>query len=194
MQDVRVVLITSVHQEMGLQLARELAAGEFTVVAGSCDFARAQEAASTIQGDVRALQLDVTDLASIAAAAVRIRRELGRLDILVNNAALSPTGAASAEELRTLFETNVFGVLAVTKVMLPLLKAAPAGRIVHVPSGADGDTRAVLDALYPASGAALDAAIQAVQLELESSGIAVHKGPETLDLGTFPGSQAACPT
>ena len=185
MQAERVALITSAHQEMGLQIARELAADNFTVLLGSRDFARAQETARTIHGDARALQLDVTDLASIAAAAVRIRRELGRLDVLVDNAALSPTGTASADELRTLFETNVFGVLAVTKVMLPLLRAAPAGRIVHLPSGADADTRTVLEVLYPASQAALDAAMLAVNLELESTGIAVHTGPETLEEGAL---------
>jgi NAD(P)-dependent dehydrogenase (short-subunit alcohol dehydrogenase family) len=185
MQDERVALITSVHQEMGLQLARELAAEDFTVWLGARDFARAEQAACTIDGDARALQLDVTDLASIAAAAVRIRRELGRLDVLVHSAALSPTGAASADELRAAFETNVFGVLAVTKVMLPLLRAAPAGRIVHVPNSADADARTVLDALYPASRAALDAAALAVNLELQSTGIAVHTGPETLEDGAL---------
>lgn len=181
MQDERVALITNVQKEPGLQLARELAAENFTVLLGARDLAHAQQAARTIDGDARALQLDVTDLASIAAAAVRIRRELGRLDVLIDNVALSPTGAASAAELRTLFETNVFGVLAVTKVLLPLLRAAPAGRIVHVPSDADADARSVLDALFPASQAALEAAMLAVSLELESTGIAVHTGPETRD-------------
>jgi NAD(P)-dependent dehydrogenase (short-subunit alcohol dehydrogenase family) len=185
MQDERVALIANVHQRLGLQLARELAAENFTVLLGARDLAQAEQAASTIDGDARALQLDVTDLASIAAAAVRIRRELGRLDVLVDNVALSPTGAASASELLKLFETNVFGVLAVTKVLSPLLRAAPAGRIVHVPSGADADARTVLDALYPASQAALDAAMLAVNLELESTGITVHTGPHTLEEGAL---------
>ena len=182
MQDERVALITNVHQEMGLQIARELAAEDYTVLLGSRELARAEEAADVIPGNARALQLDVTDLASVAAAAVRIRRELGRLDVLVNNAALSPKGTASAEELRLAFETNVFGVLAVTKVMLPLLQATPAARVVRVPSVADADTRAVLDALYPDFQVALDAATLAMITELESSGIAVHTGVETLQV------------
>jgi NAD(P)-dependent dehydrogenase (short-subunit alcohol dehydrogenase family) len=182
MQEERVALITNVHQEMGLQIAKDLASEDFTVLLGSRDLTGAERAANAIAGDVRGLQLDVTDLASIAAAAVRIRRELGRLDVLVNNAALSPTGTASADELRTAFETNVFGVLAVTKVMLPLLRAAPDARVVSVPSVADADARSVLDALYPDFQGALDAATLAVISELQASGIAVHVGAETLQL------------
>jgi NAD(P)-dependent dehydrogenase (short-subunit alcohol dehydrogenase family) len=180
MQDERVALITNVHQEMGLQIASELAAEDYTVLLGSRELARAEAAADVIPGDARALQLDVTDLASVAAAAVRIRRELGRLDVLVNNAALSPKGTASAEELRMAFETNVFGVLAVTKVMLPLLQATPAARVVSVPSVADADARSVLDALYPDFQVALDAATLAVTAELEASGIAIYTGVEAL--------------
>ena len=182
MQDERVALITNVHQELGLQIARELAGEDFTVLLGSRELTRAEQAAGTISGDARALQLDVTDLASIAAAAVRIRRELGRLDVLVNNAVLSPTGAASAEELRTAFETNVFGMFAVTKVMLPLLQDTPEARVVSVPSAADADARSVLDALYPDFQVALDAAALAMTSELELSGIAVHTDLETLQL------------
>jgi NAD(P)-dependent dehydrogenase (short-subunit alcohol dehydrogenase family) len=182
MQEERVALITNVHQEMGLRIARELAAEDFTVLLGSRELSRAEQAAGTIVGDARALQLDVTDLASIASAALRIRRELGRLDVLVNNAALSPTGTASADELRTAFETNVFGTLAVTKVMLPLLRAAPEARVVSVPSVADADARSVLDALYPDFQVALDAATLAIISELESSGIAVHIGADMLQL------------
>ena len=180
MQDKRVALITNIHQELGLRIAGELAAADFTVLLGSRELTQAAHVADTIPGDALALQLDVTDLASIAAAAVRIRRELGRLDILVNNAALSPTGTASADELRTAFETNVFGVLAVTKVMLPLLRAAPAARVISTPSGADADARSVLDALYPDFQSAIDAATLAMTMELEASGIAFHTGTETL--------------
>lgn len=180
MQDERVALITNVHQEMGLQIARELAAEDFTVLLGSRELARAEQAARTIPGDARALELDVTDLASIAAAALRVRREHGRLDVLVNNSALSPRGTASAAELRTAFETNVFGVLAVTKVMLPLLRATPAARVLSVRSGADADARSVLDVLFPDFQATIDAAKLAVAMELESSGIAVHTSTESL--------------
>ena len=84
-------------------------------------------------------------------AAARVRDEFGRLDMLVNNAAISHAGkpgrslaelmqsnrasVASLDEVRAVFETNVFGVIAVTQAMLPLLREAPAGRIVNVGSG-----------------------------------------------------------
>src|SRR5271154_3324489 len=91
MQDKPVALVTGANQGIGLQIAKNLAAKNFTVLVGSRDLARGEEAAKTIEGDARALQLDVTDRASIAAAAERVRKELGRLDVLVNNAAISNT-------------------------------------------------------------------------------------------------------
>jgi NAD(P)-dependent dehydrogenase (short-subunit alcohol dehydrogenase family) len=91
MHDKRVALVTGANQGIGLQIARDLAAKNFTVLVGSRDLARGEEAAKTIVGDARALQLDVTDRASIAAASERIRKKLGRLDVLVNNAAISNT-------------------------------------------------------------------------------------------------------
>src|SRR5580704_13016358 len=92
MHDKRVALVTGANQGIGLQIARELAAKGFTVLVGSRNLARGETAAKTIAGDARAIQLDVTDQASIAAAAERIIGELGRLDVLVNNAGISHAG------------------------------------------------------------------------------------------------------
>src|SRR5882672_5390728 len=91
MQDKPVALVTGANQGIGLQIAKDLVAHGFTVLVGSRSLERGEAAAKTIDGDARALQLDVTDKASIAAAAERIRKELGRLDDLVNNAAISNT-------------------------------------------------------------------------------------------------------
>ena len=91
MQDKRVALVTGANQGIGLQIAKELVAHGLTVLVGSRNFERGEAAAKEIGPDAIALQLDVTDRASIAAAAERIRKELGRLDVLVNNAAISNT-------------------------------------------------------------------------------------------------------
>src|ERR1700735_1532138 len=92
MQDKPVALITGANQGIGLQIAKDLAAHGFTVLVGSRNLGRGEAAAKEVGPDTHALQLDVTDQASITAAAARIRGEFGRLDVLVNNAAISNTG------------------------------------------------------------------------------------------------------
>jgi len=150
-QDKPVALVTGANQGIGLQIAKDLVTHGFTVLVGSRNLERGEAAASEIGQGARALQLDVTDQASITAAADRIRNEFGRLDVLVNNAAISNTSKrpgqsvedyakltrpsnVSLDEVRAVWETNVFGVLAVCQAMLPLLREAPAARIVNVSS------------------------------------------------------------
>jgi len=200
MQDKRVALVTGANQGIGLQIARELAARGFTVLLGSRAAERGEAAAGEIGADARALQLDVTDQASIAAAAERIRREHGRLDLLINNAAISNTSRrpgqsveeyakttrpsnVSLAEMRAVWDTNVFGVLAVCQAMLPLLRRARAARIVNVSSGVGSLTansdpaypyRAIFGPVYPASKTALNALTLAMAIELEPEGIKVH--------------------
>jgi NAD(P)-dependent dehydrogenase (short-subunit alcohol dehydrogenase family) len=200
MQDKPVALVTGANQGIGLQIAKDLVAHGFTVLVGSRNFERGEAAARKVGPDARAIQLDVTDENSIVAAAKRIRGELGRLDVLVNNAAISNTrmrpgmsveeyskstrpSNVSLDEVRTVFETNVFGVLAVTQAMLPLLREAPAARIVNVSSGVGSLTRnadpafpyrSIFGPVYPASKTALNAMTLAMAIELESSGIKVN--------------------
>jgi len=218
MQNKRVALVTGANQGIGLQIAKDLVAHGFTVLVGSRDLARGEEAAKTIEGDARALQLDVTDQASIAAGAKRIRNEFGRLDVLVNNAAISNTrmrpdmsvevyskstrpSVVSLDEVRAVWETNVFGVLAVTQAMLPLLREAPAARIVNVSSGAGSLTRnanpahpwrSIFGPVYPASKTALNAMTLAMAIELESTGIKVNAacpGFTKTNLNNYAGTQ-----
>src|SRR5262247_4192800 len=87
-----VALVTGANKGIGLQIAKDLAARGFTVLVASRKLEHGVTAARSVGADARALELDVTDQASIAAAAERIRTELGRLDVLVNNAGVSHAG------------------------------------------------------------------------------------------------------
>src|SRR5258705_5962783 len=134
MWDQPVALVTGANKGIGFQIAKDLAAHGFTVLVGSRTLEHGETAAKSIGADARVLQLDVTSQASIDAAAERIRNELGRLDVLVNNAGVSHAGepgrslaemarsgrlsVASLDEVRAEFETNVFGVITVTHAML----------------------------------------------------------------------------
>jgi NAD(P)-dependent dehydrogenase (short-subunit alcohol dehydrogenase family) len=93
--DKRVALVTGANQGVGLQVAKELAANGVTVFVGSRNSERGEVAAEETGLGAIALQLDVTDGASITAAAARIRKEIGHLDLLVNNAAISNTRKGS---------------------------------------------------------------------------------------------------
>jgi NAD(P)-dependent dehydrogenase (short-subunit alcohol dehydrogenase family) len=87
----RIALVTGANQGVGLAVATRLVANGVTVYLGSRDLARGEVAAAGIPTGATAIQIDVTDLASIAAAADRIRAEHGRSDLLVNNAGISNT-------------------------------------------------------------------------------------------------------
>jgi NAD(P)-dependent dehydrogenase (short-subunit alcohol dehydrogenase family) len=200
MQNKPVALVTGANQGIGLQIAKDLVAHGFTVLVGSRNLERGEAAAKEVGPDARALQLDVTDEASIAAAAAHIRKDLRRLDVLVNNAAISNTGKrpdmsvqeyaklsrasnVSLNEVRAIWETNVFGVLAVTQALLPLLREAPAARIVNVSSTVGSLSRnsdpaygyrAIFGPGYSASKTALNAMTVAMAIELESTSIKVN--------------------
>ena len=151
-------------------------------------------------------------------AAQRVRSEFGRLDVLVNNAAISHTGRmagmsveqyakstrpsnVSLDEVRAVWETNVFGVLAVYQAMLPLLREAPVARIVNVSSGVGSLTmnsdpafpyRRIFGPVYPASKTALNAITLAMAIELEPAGIkvnAVSPGFTKTNLNNYAGTE-----
>jgi NAD(P)-dependent dehydrogenase (short-subunit alcohol dehydrogenase family) len=200
MQNKRIALITGANQGVGFQVAKELVANGLAVLVGSRNLERGEAAAKEIGPGAIPLQLDVTDQVSIVAAAERIRKEVGRVDLLVNNAAISNTSKlpgvsiveymkstrpsnVSLDEVRAVWETNVFGVLAVYQAMLPLLRESSDARIVNVSSGVGSLTdnanpafqwRSIFGPVYPASKAALNAITLAMMIELESTGIKVN--------------------
>ena len=130
-----VALVTGANKGIGKEIARQLADAGLTVYAGSRDAARGERAVAEIGGDVRLIVLDVTDAASIAAAA----RQVGALDILINNAGISGDATTADQEdpatFRRIYETNVFGVAAVTNAFLPALRRSAHPRIVNISSG-----------------------------------------------------------
>lgn len=137
-----IALITGANKGIGLEIARQLGTQGITVLIGARDEKRGSVAAEKLQAeniDAHAVQLDVTNQQSIDAAAKHIESEFGKLDILVNNAGIAidnaPPSQLDMEILRRTYETNFFGVFAVTKAMLPLLHKSQAGRIVNISSG-----------------------------------------------------------
>lgn len=136
-------LITGANKGIGFATARQLGALGWTVLLGARDEGRGKQAEQDLAGsgvDARFVQLDVTDEQSAGRAAAWIDAEYGALDVLVNNAGISRGGwpgnpsGTTLDTLRTVYETNVFGAVAVTNAMLPLLRRAPAARIVNVSS------------------------------------------------------------
>ena len=136
-----IALITGANTGIGLETARQLGTRGVTVLAGARDEARGRQAERALRdagADARFVRLDVTDPKSVQEAADWVDSEYGRLDILVNNAGIAraggPPSQADLDAMREVYETNVFGVIIVTNAMLPLLRRAPAARIVNVSS------------------------------------------------------------
>jgi len=132
-----ITLITGGNKGLGREAARRLIALGHTVYIGARDPERGRAAADELGAHF--LPLDVTDDASVEAAVVALTQREGRLDVLINNAGISGLGltteGTSADDMRRVFETNVFGIVRVTRGFLPLLRAAAAGVVVNVSSG-----------------------------------------------------------
>ena len=213
-----IALVTGANQGVGNEIAKALAANGYIVYLGSRNLENGKKAAAEIGDNAKAVQLDVTQQESINAAVAKITGEYGRLDLLVNNAGVSHAGTApktpeelmatgravnvSLDEVRTVWETNVFGVIAVTQKALPLLRKSAAARIVNVSSGLGSLTwisdpecwaREHFGIVYAASKTALNAVTLAFALELEKEGIKVNAtspGYTATALNNFQGSDS----
>jgi NAD(P)-dependent dehydrogenase (short-subunit alcohol dehydrogenase family) len=180
--DKATALVTGANKGIGKEIARQFARAGLTVYVGSRDAARGERAAGQIGGDARLLVLDVTDAASISEAA----RQVGTLDILVNNAGISGDGKTADREdtdaFRRIYETNVFGAVAVTNAFLPALRQSAHPRIVNISSGTGSLTWATgpqfphrgTYAAYRSSKAALNALTVYYAHALADDGIKVN--------------------
>lgn len=141
----KVALVTGANRNIGFETARQLGQKSITVVIAARVLSSAEEAASKLQAegiDAFPVKLDVTNAQDRQAVAKTLRERYGKLDILINNASVDArdgiftpkTIETSEEELQTVFATNLFGVIALTRSLLPLLKKSDAGRIVNVSS------------------------------------------------------------
>jgi NAD(P)-dependent dehydrogenase (short-subunit alcohol dehydrogenase family) len=190
----KIALITGANKGIGFETARQLGSRGITVLVGARDEERGRAAEHALRGggaDARYVQLDVTDPASIERAAGWIDAEYGLLDILVNNAGTAsiarrggPPSQTSLDDMRAVYEINVFGVVAVTNALLPLLRRAAAGRIVNVSSEVGSITsqsdpasplsQMPASAQYPSSKAALDMLTAMYAKELRDTPIKVN--------------------
>ncbi|MFG2593804.1 SDR family oxidoreductase [Streptomyces sp. NPDC048438] len=130
-------LITGANKGLGYETARRLIEAGHTVYAGARDARRGEEAAARL--GARFVQIDITDEDSVEAAAAFVTKDAGRLDVLVNNAGIvgvrKPVGEVTGADMRSTFETNVFGAVRVTRAFLPLLEAGKDPVVVNVSSG-----------------------------------------------------------
>jgi len=204
MSSNRIALITGGNKGIGLETARQLGKQGITVLIGARDESRGLAAVEELKKekiDARFVPLEVTDAKSIAAAAKSIEKDFGRLDILVNNAGVilyDGDGAASKvsdDILRRTFEINYFGMVAVTRAFLPLVRKSDAGRIVNLTSilgsiAEHADPNSLIYSLkllaYDSSKAAVNMFTNHLAHELKETKIkvnAAHPGWVKTDMG-----------
>ena len=209
----KIALITGANKGIGLQTARDLGKAGWTVVLGARSPELGHAAETKLRQeklDARFVELDVIALQTISAAASKIEKEFGRLDVLVNNAGVNDRqdglpSLVSLDAVERVMRTNFLGTVAVTQAMLPLIRKSAAGRIVNVSSGLGSITRnsnpewdLQYELLgYCSSKAALNMFTVQLAFELKKEGITVnsiapgytatdmnaHKGHQTVEQG-----------
>jgi NAD(P)-dependent dehydrogenase (short-subunit alcohol dehydrogenase family) len=176
----RITLVTGANRGLGLGVVRALARRGETVVAGCRDTARGVEALGGVDGDVQVTRLDVTDPGTIADTVDAIGRRWGRLDVLVNNAAIhyDTWQSAAAADFRVVGEavdTNLLGAWRTASEAIPLLRRSASARIVNVSSEAGSLSSMGAGApAYSVSKAALNALTRVLAAELRGDGILVN--------------------
>ena len=210
---MKTVLITGANKSIGFETARQLLKQDYFVYLGSRDITKGQEAAEKLKAEgltnVEPIEIDVTKPESIKAARRQLGAKINSLDVLINNAGISggipqQALATSADVVREVFETNLFGVIEVTLAFMDLLRASAAPRIVNVSSGLGSLTLhsdpswkyyQVKSAAYGPSKSALNAYTIVLAYELRDTAFKVnavdpgytatdfnhHSGPGTIE-------------
>ncbi len=180
MSGTPVALVTGANRGLGFETARQLIHERgFSIWLGSRDIGKGREAAKRLGDRAKAVQLDVSDSASVAAAFKKIEAA-GRLDVVVNNAGLDydtdqRASSADLDRIRHTFDTNLFGAWDVAIHAVPLLKHSKSARIVNVSSGAGAlDGMSGGTAGYGVSKAALNALTLKLAAELKGDKIKVN--------------------
>jgi NAD(P)-dependent dehydrogenase (short-subunit alcohol dehydrogenase family) len=205
----RIALVTGANKGIGFEVARQIARTGATVLLGARNPELGQSAADTLIAEglpIRFLQIDITNPDSIASATQTITSDFGHLDILVNNAGITspgdgPASTVTPEALDKTMRTNLYGAIAVTQALLPLLHKSPSGRIVNVSSGLGSITiasdhnhpyAAYKYLAYGASKAALNMFTAHLAYELRDTAIKVNAadpGYTATDLNHHQGHQ-----
>lgn len=187
----KTALVTGGNKGIGFAIVRGLARTGMSVWMGARDRSRGEEAVAILRQeglDVRLLELDVADEASVQNAAAVLAHELGSLDVLVNNAGIlsdtiTPPSQVSIKDMKAVYEVNLFGPVRVTQAFLSLLKASEEARIVMMSSGVGSltlitDPTSIYSGVnlldYTSSKVALNAVTVSFAKELEPFGIKVN--------------------
>jgi NAD(P)-dependent dehydrogenase (short-subunit alcohol dehydrogenase family) len=202
MANKKIALVTGGNKGIGFEIVRGLLQAGCRVYLGAREAAKGQQAVAELaaEGDVRFLEVDLANQATLDAAATHLQREEGHLDILVNNAGINAPGDGSAStatvrSVEQALQTNFVGTVAVTQTFLPLVKQAAAGRIVNVSSPLGSLTLVgqhdwgLLG--YSASKAALNMLTVQLAYELRDTAIKVNSaapGYTATDLNGFEGT------
>ena len=180
----QVALVTGANRGIGREVARQLAADGYAVIASARDGAKARQAAEELAADaggaVTPLTLDVASQDSIQAAAEELHREPGRLDVLVNNAGAGTDFGVSGtapdfDAIEAALQTNFYGAYRLTVALLDLLRASAHPRVVNVSSGMGGIAEmGGWSPGYRISKAALNATTRILSTELKDDGVLVN--------------------
>jgi NAD(P)-dependent dehydrogenase (short-subunit alcohol dehydrogenase family) len=192
MENGRVALVSGGNRGIGLEVCRQLAERGITVVMGSRDAEQGRTAAAGLPGGVVVHQLDVADPESVERISRYVEEELGRLDVLINNAAISNDEGQSGvdadlDRVKEAMEANLFGAWRLCELAVPLMRRNGYGRIVNVSTGlASLEDMGGGSPGYRVSKTALNVLTRILASELRGSGIlvnAVNPGWVQTDMG-----------